>query len=170
MPKTFITELAITELAEQPDATKIRAILHTPSGAIHLQSFIRELAFYGHGDLLLELVKNTKYYPSALETAAKAGHTEIVENLLAQDKDNKEKLLAYVLQGASVGRHFAQVAKLISEGQNPMICLNALSCDGILKQVDYSLLLNALHDEAIKTKVEQLVSCQFELESSHVLR
>lgn len=165
MPKPH----SIAELVQSKNEPKIRAILNTPGGSIHLEEVVRGLALTGQGRLLLELVANTRFYPVALESAATAGHFQIVNDLLAQSNDMEHNQV-YALIGASIGRHFLQVANFLSQGLNPMVCLNALSPEGKLKQTDIDALLAEITDDSLKQTIQALATSQFEVEQDSVFR
>lgn len=163
---------AIIALVEKNEEKKVRDILNSPGGSTHLKAVIIKLASIGNHLFLLELIANTRFYPEALQAAAKQGHFDLVSKLIATLSGDKKDALTYVLQGASEGGHFDQMARLLLQNDdlNPMVCLNALSPEGQLNKQDLDLLLQAIDDNSLKEKITHLVEQQFEIESTPALR
>lgn len=161
------------------DETQVRAALNSRDGQKYLPAVIEGLATTKQEILLLELVANTRYYPNALQAAAKSGHSQLVEVLLEKLSINLKTLkkplssniqttLGYVLKGYSEGRHFPEAIAIMELGINPMICLNALAINGELDATDASLLLAAVKKTELNNSLKNLMDTQFGLHSDKI--
>lgn len=104
-----------------------------------LQERIKTLATENKPAELLPLLLGTVFYPLALESAAKAGHTKLVSDLLlelgvtlASDhfSESDMALLNSALLGYAAGLHFEKVGELVKKGANIGHGLNALISAG----------------------------------------
>ena len=100
-----------------------------------LQDRIKTLATENKPAVLFPLLSGTMFYPLALESAAKAGHTKLVSDLLlalgvnlASERfsESDMALLNSALSGYAAGFHFKQVGELVKKGANIGHGLNAL--------------------------------------------
>jgi hypothetical protein len=136
------------------------------------------LAATGQTDFLLDLIKGVKLYPEILQSAAKAGHPELVKKLLAHYGANldeidelkpgsKEKLLADIaMVGYSEGRHFPEVLELLVKGATVALCLSALEASGkldkdgrttVLDEDDAIALIHCAKHDKYKAVTEELL-------------
>lgn len=180
-PKTSeIEEGLACGYGEAGNEKKIRELLNQKGGAKYLSAVIRGLATTNQAKLLSELVFNTSCYPVALKAAAKAGHTQLVKQLLSIigiDLDqlssnsnllnsNIKRFLAYILEGYTEGGHCAEASQIMSLGINPMFCITSFLVDGQIKADDVQVLLSQCDDKTLQNKMMTLLKEQFDFDSS----
>lgn len=161
--------------AQAGNSTHVQAALNSRGGAKYLPVILEGLASTEQTELLLHLVKGTRFYTLALQSAAKSGHTDLVQRLFAAQSISLDELksdatklnhdikvvLTYAMQGYIKGRHFEHASELLTIGLNPMHCLNALAKKGVIDANDASRLITAIDSETIQEQVKGLLTEQF---------
>lgn len=165
--------------AQAGNESQLWAALKSQEGAKYLPTILDGLASTNQSDLLLPLVKGTRYYSLTLQSAAKSGHRDLVQSLLTMLSISLDKLesgvtpfntqikiaLSNILQGYTKGRHFEYAAELLdSRRLNPMHCLNALACKGVVDANDASLLIGAIDSEPTQDQIKNLLTEQFQFD------
>lgn len=109
------------------------------NSALDLKQMVQLLAKNNDQEHLLPLLRGTIFYKTAIEAAAKSGHSQLVDSLLKEMGINgtsytaaQMALLNCALSGYTQGLHFEEVKFLVAKGANIFHGLNALTSTGQL--------------------------------------
>lgn len=133
------------------------------------ENAVQGYASAGHVAPLLELINGTEFYGESIYQAAKAGHVELVNNILAEVGFNdelsivseKEKIrilgfLNKAISGYCKGFHLEEAGCLLKKGGNIQIALDALKVEGKPSLEAYIALYLVTSGEKSQALLEQM--------------
>ncbi|MDP3268433.1 MAG: hypothetical protein Q8M40_05225 [Legionella sp.] len=149
---------------------KTQVLLALKSSSKYLLMAILGASSTNQKEWLTELLTGTKFYPQAIQEAAKNGHFTLYKYLInclgvqmqpavSMDKEtlNCIKYLNIALKGCISGAHIKEVAHLISLGANPAYAVNELFMEGAIMSENLSILLAPIHSAETRQKIVSIV-------------